>query len=97
MTFKIRYAPSSVGVDNGALQINSSDLDAPVLLFNIIGEGTGCPDGWWEIDGDPANGCEYQCILTNGGVEACDGIDNDCDAGYCGGSPCAAGIDEDCI
>ncbi len=24
-------------------------------------------------------GCEYACIKTNGGLEACDGVDNDCD------------------
>jgi len=34
---------------------------------------------WWDADKDPANGCEYQCDKTNGGVEVCDGIDNDCD------------------
>jgi hypothetical protein len=25
------------------------------------------------------NGCEYKCTQTNGGVEICDGLDNDCD------------------
>lgn len=38
--------------------------------------GTEC---WWDLDGSYATGCEYQCKLTNGGVEICDGIDNDCD------------------
>ncbi len=36
-----------------------------------------CMQGF--IDCDHANpGCETQCLPTNGGVEACDGIDNDC-------------------
>jgi hypothetical protein len=39
MVFKIRYVPSSVGRVNGAVQIDSSDLDASVLFINIIGEG----------------------------------------------------------
>lgn len=40
---------------------------------------TGCKPGYYDKDGNPANGCEYDCAPTNGGVEICDGIDNDCD------------------
>jgi len=36
-----------------------------------------CTPGYVDADGNPANGCE--CMLTNGGVEICDGADNDCD------------------
>ncbi|MBM4321906.1 MAG: formylglycine-generating enzyme family protein, partial [Deltaproteobacteria bacterium] len=35
-----------------------------------------CEPGWQDVDGDAATGCE--CSLTNGGVEVCDGLDNDC-------------------
>jgi hypothetical protein len=35
-----------------------------------------CQAGFYDADGNPANGCE--CTKTNGGVEICDGIDNDC-------------------
>ncbi|MFZ5439317.1 MAG: MopE-related protein [Myxococcota bacterium] len=38
-----------------------------------------CQSNWWDADGVTTNGCEYACIRTAGGVEACDGIDNDCD------------------
>ena len=38
-----------------------------------------CAPGFFDIDTNPANGCEYACQPTNGGVEACDNIDNDCD------------------
>jgi hypothetical protein len=31
------------------------------------------------MNGDPSDGCEYGCTVSNGGVEACDGQDNDCD------------------
>ncbi|HVZ73411.1 MAG TPA: MopE-related protein [Polyangia bacterium] len=37
---------------------------------------TSCKAGYVDADRDPANGCE--CALTNGGVEICDGVDNDC-------------------
>jgi hypothetical protein len=35
-----------------------------------------CQAGFYDADGNPDNGCE--CTKTNGGVEVCDGIDNDC-------------------
>jgi hypothetical protein len=39
----------------------------------------GCEAGWHDVDRDAANGCEYGCFVSNGGLEGCDGIDNDCD------------------
>jgi hypothetical protein len=36
-----------------------------------------CTPGYVDADRSPTNGCE--CMLTNGGVEICDGADNDCD------------------
>ncbi len=38
-----------------------------------------CDEGFHDLDGDPANGCEYPCTETRDGDEACDEIDNDCD------------------
>jgi hypothetical protein len=64
-----------------------------------------CAAGFVDTDRDPANGCE--CQLTNGGVEICDGKDNDCNgavdegvaalvyagpAGTMGVGVCAAGL-----
>jgi hypothetical protein len=40
---------------------------------------TDCEPGWTDANGVQADGCEYPCTPTNGGVEACDGLDNDCD------------------
>lgn len=37
-----------------------------------------CRQGFVDCQANMA-GCETQCLPTNGGVEACDGIDNDCD------------------
>ena len=39
---------------------------------------TDCQPGFFDIDHNPANGCEYQCAPSNGGVEACDLRDNNC-------------------
>jgi hypothetical protein len=36
-----------------------------------------CTPGYVDADGNPANGCE--CMVTNGGIEICDGADNNCD------------------
>ncbi len=37
-----------------------------------------CAPGWLDLDGQVANGCEYICTPSNGGIEICDGLDNDC-------------------
>jgi len=46
-----------------------------------------CNPNFYNIDNNPANGCEYGCILSNGGVEACDQFDNDCDGIVNDGNP----------
>ena len=40
---------------------------------------SGCLEGFWDVDGEEENGCEYECIHSNEAIEACDGLDNDCD------------------
>src|ERR1019366_10064668 len=37
-----------------------------------------CQSGYGNADGQASNGCE--CQITNGGVEICDGLDNDCNS-----------------
>ncbi len=37
-----------------------------------------CVEGWYDINDDVEDGCEYACTPSNGGVEICDGVDNDC-------------------
>ncbi len=57
---------------------------ACVLENALAGCGQGecfvreCVGGFFDIDGDADNGCEYACQPTNGGLEICDGVDNDC-------------------
>ncbi|MFT3775634.1 MAG: MopE-related protein [Minicystis sp.] len=38
-----------------------------------------CAPGHYDINGITSDGCEYGCTKTNGGVEICDGKDNNCD------------------
>ncbi len=38
-----------------------------------------CADGFADVDGSPLTGCEADCVPSNGGLETCDGLDNDCD------------------
>jgi hypothetical protein len=61
-----------------------------------------CLPGYSDADGRPENGCEFICNISNGGVEICDGKDNDCngqvddnptDMGQpCGAAGCLSGI-----
>ncbi len=88
------------------LVIRSADRDDPEHAIAFVGT-VGCPEGRYDLDGEP--GCEYECTVTNGGVEECDGQDNDCDGetdegvspGLClicdvTGQPAAAADDKAC-
>jgi len=46
-----------------------------------------CLDGYWDVNNDPSDGCEYGCATTNGGVEICDGLE---------GVEICDGLDNDC-
>ncbi len=65
-----------------SLLLTTTDTDDPAEAYtNIPLTATidGCPSGTYDLNDNPSDGCEYACNVTNGGVEACDGIDNDCD------------------
>jgi hypothetical protein len=49
----------------------------PVCTSGVCGIAQ-CLPGWTNADGITSNGCEYPCAITNSGVEACDGVDNNC-------------------
>ncbi|MBI5507649.1 MAG: hypothetical protein HY903_02735 [Deltaproteobacteria bacterium] len=48
-----------------------------------------CLGGAVDVDADPENGCE--CAPTQGGLEVCDGADNDCDGASDDGDLCGPG------
>lgn len=52
-----------------------------------------CVPGYTDADNDMTNGCEYQCTPTNGGVESCDRLDNNCNGQVDENLPaCCAGV-----
>ena len=53
--------------------------NASAVCVNGKCQMNNCNFGWVDADNDIDNGCEYDCLPTNGGVEQCDNIDNDCD------------------
>ncbi|HOX46478.1 MAG TPA: hypothetical protein PK668_22935 [Myxococcota bacterium] len=53
-----------------------------------------CDPGWIDTSGGPADGCE--CRQSRGGLEWCDGLDNDCDGGVDGAGCLACAADDDC-
>jgi hypothetical protein len=79
LSVDVTYAPAAVGQDVGAVELRTSDLDLEVAIVNVLGEGVGCPTDRWDVDNDPANGCEYTCTQRVPPVELCNGVDDDCD------------------
>ncbi|MEQ8275037.1 MAG: choice-of-anchor D domain-containing protein [Deltaproteobacteria bacterium] len=92
-TVDIGYAPATVGQDSGAILITTNDRDTPSATIDLAGEGVGCAPNTWDIDMNPANGCEYTCTLATPAVEACNGADDDCngtiDEGFSLGNVCS--------
>jgi hypothetical protein len=56
-----------------------------------------CATGWHDADGRASTGCEYQCTPSNGGVEICDGLDNDCDNLFDNEDDGLTGVGADCF
>ncbi|MBN1605251.1 MAG: hypothetical protein JW940_01385 [Polyangiaceae bacterium] len=76
------YSNQDGDVDNGCEYSCSATCSFPFATALCDDDGSchmgDCLPGYWDIDEDPDNGCEYPCAPTHDGVEACDGIDNDC-------------------
>ncbi|MCC7385518.1 MAG: choice-of-anchor D domain-containing protein [Deltaproteobacteria bacterium] len=92
LAIEVRYLPSAVGADSGAIELGSNDRDNTPVLVALSGEGVGCPPNQWDIDGNPDTGCEYSCAQRSPAVEICNGADDDCngarDEGFSLGQAC---------
>jgi hypothetical protein len=51
----------------------------PLTCIAGVCRPAACTPGTWDIDADPANGCEYLCIPSPDAVETCNERDDDCD------------------
>ncbi len=75
------------------LVIQTDDASHPNVQIPFAGN-IDCPEDWWELDG-VSPWCEYECTVTNGGIENCDNLDNNCDGVIDEGCPvCGNGVVE---
>ena len=68
-------------MDDSIAAYGPTCIECPFLTHTVRGcDGATCTytcaAGYYDYDGLP--GCEYECFGSNGGVEKCDGSDNDC-------------------
>ena len=43
---------------------------------------TACATDYWDLDGDPSNGCEHYCVKKSDSDLTCDNIDDDCNGKF---------------
>ncbi|NIS35410.1 MAG: hypothetical protein GWO04_38155, partial [Actinobacteria bacterium] len=48
---------------------------------------TDCEDGFYDVDGERGNGCEYACVPADPATEVCNNRDDDCDGSIDEGDP----------
>ena len=77
-TFDLTSDLAHCGVCGG--QCPYPDHGVPGCLDGTCGIAR-CDDDWVDLDGDPSNGCEYECTIrsTADRREACNELDDDCD------------------
>lgn len=85
------YANCDMNISNGCETDTSKDINNcgmcnkvcsfPNAIFECVNSECkfiNCKSGYIDLNGDIRDGCEYQCTISNNGVEICDGKDNDC-------------------
>lgn len=85
ITADVIYAEVTFGaefdgiVSETSLVVTSSDPNVnPIPISAAV---TGCPENYWDLNGDPSDGCEHFCVYQ--GPEVCNsGQDENCDGEY---------------
>jgi hypothetical protein len=99
--------PGDEGVDEGFDKTRPSSC-GPFCVACVFDHATAlcvdgecrlgvCDSGWYDFDRREQNGCETQCSPTNGGVEICDGLDNDCNGRVDEVSACSQVCSDDMV
>ena len=88
-TFDFQTDPNNCGRCAFQCQFSNATASCSAGLCGF-NPATDCTPGFVDADGNQLDGCEYQCSPTNGGIEVCDGNDNDCE-GIADDSPTDAG------
>jgi len=73
--FDLMSDENNCGFCGNVCNFDNAGFDCDVAVCTM----RACFANWYDIDSDDSNGCEYACVLTKGGIEECDGVDNDCD------------------
>jgi hypothetical protein len=73
-TFDLQNDVNNCGSCNNVCRL----ANAVAKCVNGKCEIQSCSGGFIDKDGDDQNGCEEPCVVSNNGVEICDGKDNDC-------------------
>jgi Notch 1 len=74
--YNVNIAHCGACGNNCNLLYNVDDVECTV---DGLCQVNSCDANYYDLDADPANGCEYNCNSTMGGTEVCDGVDNNCD------------------
>ena len=67
-----------VPIEAGIIDTDIFVRVSTALSSNRLRLRVGCAPGQVDLDGDPANECEYACARSEPPVETCNGLDDDC-------------------
>ncbi|MBI5529365.1 MAG: choice-of-anchor D domain-containing protein [Deltaproteobacteria bacterium] len=77
--FNVGFRPMTEGDKSGLIKITTNEYNRTEVTVSLSGEGQACPEGFYDVDGNSENKCEYECRPKAPGDEVCDNEDNDCD------------------